>query len=68
MVNLLNFPRGLESEFAIAGASICVLRYGLKNPDVLVDLFWPSETFEHLWLAKNLTLWWTNIAMENHHF
>jgi hypothetical protein len=48
---LWTFARGLESEFAIAGPLICVFRVWFVKSDVLVDLYWPNETLEHL-LAK----------------
>ena len=55
-MELLNFARGLESEFTIAGALICVLRVWFKKFNVLVDLFWPNETCEHLLLANKLIM------------
>ena len=55
VIDVLNFARGLESEFTIAGSSICVLRVWFEKFNVLVDFFWPNETCEHL-LAKNLIM------------
>ena len=52
---LLNFASGLESEFAIADPSICVFRVWFSKSDVLVDLFRPNETFEHI-LAKKIIM------------
>lgn len=54
-VTVLNFASGLESEFAIADPSICVFRVWFSKSDVLVDLFRPNETFEHI-LAKKIIM------------
>ena len=55
LVTVLNFASGLESEFAIADPSICVFRVWFSKSDVLVDLFRPNETFEHI-LAKKIIM------------
>ena len=51
----IEFLRGLESEFTIAGPYICALMVWFEKFSVLVDLFWPNKICEHL-VAKDLIM------------
>jgi len=59
MLQLLNFARGRESEFAIAEFSICLSRVWLEKSDVFVNLG-QMRLLNTYWLMTEVVQFWKN--------